>query len=63
MAEDVADTPAGAPRGRIPLIGRESGYPVGELAAKAANFCPGIHAGGGHGSSLAELDPVGPDEP
>src|SRR5580693_6088803 len=53
-------TPAGTPRGRIPLGRRQSGYPVGELDAKAANFSPGIHARGGHLASLAEVDRVGP---
>jgi hypothetical protein len=62
VTEDVADTPAGAPRGRLPLIRRQSSYPVGELDAKAANFCPGIHARGGPGASLAETDRVGPGD-
>ena len=60
MAEDVAHTPPGTPRGRIPLGRRQSGYPVGELETKAPNFSPGIHARGGHVAILAEVERVGP---
>jgi hypothetical protein len=38
VAEDVADSPAGAPRRGIPLIRGQSGDPVGEIDAQAANF-------------------------